>query len=149
MKSMKEIIFNRSKKDPNILGETLREACFVPDKYGNDCGGYSTFDLTPDFLRVEPMSDRGRAILDVMMAADLFLEMDGSLSPKEQYEEYLQDSPGLQIFSNGDIDVAWYWDGDGTLLFISHELGMAVISNDCKKDYVWKFVKYNGGKTNG
>lgn len=143
MKSIKEMMFNRSKKDPNILGELLRGECFVPDQYGNDYGCYSTFDLTEDFKPVLPDTDKGRAILDVLIKADSYLYYE-----KGDYSTYLQDVPGITFFSNGAIDIAWYWDGDGTLLFISHELQKAVVNSDCKKDYCWRFVNYKEN-TNG
>jgi hypothetical protein len=35
--------------------------------------------------------------------------------------------------------VYWFWDGDGTLLFKVEDIYL--VNNDCKKDYVWEFVK--------
>jgi hypothetical protein len=118
-------------KNVNTLGEVLRSYCFMRDEHGGDYGCYSTFALRPDFVKVTPESERGQALLKT------FCKTYGS---PEEIREELGAEPNL--WSNGEIDLAWHWDGDGTLLFTVD--GVSVINHDCKKDHDWAFVVPEG-----
>jgi len=105
--------------DPNEFGELLREYCFTP-KHKTGC--YSTFDLLPEFIKKQP-PDR---ILYILLGANY------------KTNDYLQGMEELiHYYTNGAIEVAWYWDGDGTLYF--READKEAINTDCKKDYEWQW----------
>ena len=84
--------------DANTAGELLRELCFV-----GGYGCYSTFDLVGGFEEVAPetLSLPVRTALAGCWAKDP--------ATVRQMRGYVHRETGL--------GVAWYWDGDGTLVF--------------------------------
>lgn len=115
--------------DAVIFGETLREAVFVK-KHKNDYGCYSTFELNKDFFQVANGSPVGQEILKM-------LEWGDDDFNAEEINKEIEDK--AMIYTNNKIIVAWYWDGDGTLLFKEGE--RIAINTDCKKDYTWNWIK--------
>jgi len=110
----------------NVLGEALRDYAFIKHNE-HDYGCYSTFDLLPEFVSVSDVAQREKYLKLLHGKKALKCDRDWCESVTE-------------IFSDGDsITVAWYWDGDGTLLF---EIDSKIIINDdCKKDNRWKDAK--------
>lgn len=108
-------------EDPNEFGEALREYCFVPDKYGNDFGCYSTFEARPEF---KPCSETEKETLLSILIEWSWFEPHDSERPT--------------CLTDGNIYMVWFWDGDGILLF--KEGDRVVINDDCKKMYGWKWV---------
>lgn len=103
--------------DANTAGELLRELCFV-----GGYGCYSTFDLVDGFEKVAPetLSLPVRTALAGCWAKDA--------QTIERMDSYVHRETGL--------GVAWYWDGDGTLVFKRGELFL--YNSDCKKDHGWE-----------
>jgi hypothetical protein len=123
-----QLIAEKAFRNPNLFGEAIREAVFT----GNEFGCYGSFDLLPEF----------KAIEDKILSEKLLRLLAGDDPDAETPEEMITDyDPSL--FSNGQIHIAWFWDGDGTLLVVSEELKKAAINTDCKKDYGWKFVPWS------
>lgn len=123
---MKIIIDTQEMEDANEFGETLRDYCFVPDEFGGETGCYSTFKLRDDFVEVKPNSKTGKKLLK-------------SLWNDCHNKEYIKEmTPRVQMFTDGIIDLAWCWDGDGILLI--KEGSKVAINSDCKKDHDWEWI---------
>ena len=123
---LKECIKNGS---INFVGELLHYRCFIPK---DQIGCYSTFELTPDFKKVEYESELGEKLLKFLNEDDSF---ENELYPLSEFIEDYHPT----LYSNGEISIAWYWDGDGTLLF--HTKEFTLINTDCKKkDYGWSLL---------
>lgn len=101
--------------DPDILGELLRQLSFTNEGYG--C--YENFNLRKEFTPQD--NEVAAKLID-----------DGYGETDEDILEY------AKSFTNGIWNVAWYWDGDGTLVFWNEDF--AVINEDCKKEYGWKLL---------
>lgn len=113
---MKIVLDTQEIESSDQFGELLRDYCFVSDQYGGMTGCYSTFSLRPEFKEVPATS------IDY------------------KYMARLIQNEAIACFSNGTILIAWYWDGDGTLVF--KEGKRVAINTDCKKDYTWEWVEY-------
>jgi hypothetical protein len=109
--------------NPNVFGEFIRNAVFVKNR-GTDFGCYSTFELTSDFKPISPESSPGKRLVQMLLSDDDFFDCI------DQEELAL-----CRLFSNGIFTVAWYWEGDGTLLVGSGS--KFAINFDCKKEYGW------------
>lgn len=96
--------------DPNTLGELLRKYCFVGDGHG--C--YDSFELRPEFEKCEP----DQTIVELCCG---------------EYEE----KENISGYRAGSLEVYWFWDGDGTLVFRTPDF--LVVNYDCKKDWGWTF----------
>ena len=111
----------------NEFGEVLRDHVFT-DQYG--C--YSCFDLIDGFQKAD-FTER---------EFELLMERPRILKPHEDEwgwdDAHVMKAAQWHVNIKSDIEVGWYWDGDGTL-YIRCE-GRAVISDDCKKDYVWRWA---------
>lgn len=129
----KNYIENRKKTDPNFLGEMLRNYAFVPDQYG-DYGCYSTFETHPDFKPVDKDSELGKKLI---LALNEWWDDDDA---DGEDLDFIREA--CSLYSAGDIYCAWYWDGDGTLLFVLEKEKAAVINTDCKTDYEWKWLEW-------
>lgn len=115
-----EIIVNTQLlEDANDFGEALRKYCFVGPGYG--C--YSSFDLRPEFQKKEPTEK-------------VYLALFGRLDSDEWWN-FEEEKKRVNYYSNGTVEVAWYWDGDGSLWF--KEGNREAINHDCKHDYEWKW----------
>jgi hypothetical protein len=98
--------------DPSGLGELLRDITFV----GEGTGCYSNFDVEPGW---EPIAGK--------LPNELLFELmgDAALEPAEAARAMAYSHAAL------GLTVAWYWDGDGTLIF--HAPGrFALVNHDCK-----------------
>ena len=113
--------------DPNIFGETLREYCFVGDGFG--C--YSTFELLPEFYKINDAKQK-KDFID-----RLCKEWYGT-SYNYEPENEEKDSLSKNLYTNGNIIITWYWDGDGTLIIA--EKNKIAVNGDCKKDYGWYWL---------
>lgn len=122
-----QLVAEKAFRNPNIFGEAIREAVFV----GTGFGCYMSFDLLPEFKEIED-DDLSEKLLLLLAGDDPDAE-----TPAEMITDY---APNL--FSNGQVHIAWYWESDGTLLVVSEELKIAAINTDCKKDYGWEFVPW-------
>lgn len=116
--------------DPNQLGEYFRNhVAFTNEGFG--C--YSNFNLTPGFTEITKSND-----------TNLHTELSVLLTCKSWRGEF-QDK--IATYSNGSVDVAWYWDGDGVLLFRVRDRQrhngkpLILIHPDCKNDYEWEFAE--------
>ena len=110
------------------FGETLREYCFVPDIYGGSVGCYSTFELRPEFTPVGKDTELGVVLL-------AYLGHDCEYDPVEDWGVNIKEV--AHLYTNGSVHVAWYWDGDGVLVF--KEGDKVAYNGDCKCSYDWKW----------
>lgn len=97
----------------NLIGEALRDYAFLPN---GGYGGYSSYELRPEFTPVDPQSDLGRRMLKRLV--------------DENPDEIV-----ASLHSNGEIHVGWFSDGDVVLLFMWNDV--AIINTDAKKDDHW------------
>lgn len=127
MKIVIDIEVNTDEQSANLVGEILREETFA-----EGLGCYYCFDIKPHFEKM----DNKEAV--ALVAKDWWggIPDEADFMAAGAYEELLE---RLEAFSGPDYNVAWYWDGDGTLLFWK-EHDFAVINNDCKKSYGWEFI---------
>ncbi|MDE1834859.1 MAG: hypothetical protein KGH64_06000 [Candidatus Micrarchaeota archaeon] len=133
----------KRQEEPNGLGEMLRSVAFVPDEFGGDYGCYSTFEVHPDFKKVEAKSTLGKKLIIAMLGNSVEDRVDGDgkqMTDDQVVEEFLSDYSSVDLYTSGDIHLAWYWEGDGTLLFAIESEKFALINRDCKKDYGWEQV---------
>lgn len=109
-------------QNPNFLGELLLEYSFV----GEGRGCYSNFELRQTF---EPCSWGVEQVKDDLLGFG-YAEEDG--------ED--EDVAKIKCFYDSKIDlmVAWFWSGDGHLIFKFD--GTTLENTDIKKDYTWKFL---------
>jgi hypothetical protein len=104
-------------QDPSLFGELLRHLFFTKDGYG--C--YSNFKVESNFVR-NPLPNEHYK----------YLGFDCSDDAEGYNIHFYQDR------DNPKVCFSYYWDGDGTLVVSDGE--RVAVNNDCKKDYVWKFV---------
>lgn len=111
-------------KDPNELGETLRALTFPGEGYG--C--YRNFDVREGATGWA--EDAQRAFWTWLDHCD-----------PGYVDECVQLGEGYDYLLGGLlVNVAWYWDGDGTLAFGAWSGGArrVVINTDCKKSRHWQ-----------
>ena len=105
-------------------GEALRGLVFDQRKFGDyRLGCYSTFDLSPGFVEVDPEPYRAKF-------PDFY--------PDEEDEEirvYACESP--------EVLAIWYWYGDGSLLVWIKGERTALVSLDCRNTYNWFKMEAN------
>lgn len=112
----------------DTCGEVLRAFTFV----GEGFGCYRNFDVRPDAAHID--EDKQAA----------FWRLLGYEDPDEcadMGDAYSFRALGLEI------EVYWYWDGDGTLAYLigdSQPL-RCVVNTDCKKDYGWREEEVDRG----
>lgn len=114
--------------DPNTFGELLREYCFV-----GGYGCYQTFDLKSEFVLVDKNSTLGKSLLAILGVSEERLNSTDEWTRGFAEDIYRR----AYMFSNGIVHVAWYWDGDGELVFVEGD--KIAINSDCKCDYNWKW----------
>lgn len=119
--------------DPDVVGEMLREITFVKNR-SDEFGCYSTFEVIKSAREAnfEERTDFWRRF---------------RVSSEEDYaEDFANLGQGYTyLFMGFIINVCWYWDGDGCLVFeiLNEDYGnmiRCVVNNDCKKNYRWKNV---------
>jgi len=115
---MMQLNINTKTINPCALGEILRELTFTSQGYG--C--YENFIVREEFVEIS--NYEGANLLDYDCAQEA---IDSDIAEH------------ARAYSNGTWNVAWYWDGDGSLVFWNDEF--AIINEDCKKDYTWKSIK--------
>ena len=116
-------------KDPNTVGEILREWAFK-----ERLGCYSCFDLIHGFENVkinERYIEKPLSIFAPLAYSDLEYALE--------YRKEVKEKMSLYYHKERDVLVAWYWEGDGELYFNAD--GIEVYNRDCKKDYTWEFVE--------
>lgn len=115
-----------SRSHANSLGEILRAWAF-PEEYG--C--YSSFDVRPEFVKVEATTREFRFLCG------------REFEPDHGYDA--EEISRIQWFKHPNgIEMGWHWDGDGTLAFFIPELieprySGALVNTDCKKDNCWEW----------
>lgn len=129
-----KVIDTTNTKDADQFGEILREYAFK-ERFG--C--YTTFEVEDEFIEVSKSTELGIKLLEL-----LGFNNDSYNSAIKRKDERTEDMcinirDNSHMFSNGQIHLAWHWDGDGHLVFIEGE--RIAENRDCKKDYNWKWVK--------
>ena len=121
---MKFVTDTQKTDDPREFGELLREYAFsdtpCPTMTGfhKPYGCYSTFDLKPEFVK---LSLNTEVYKNLEWLSDV-LRTDGRVE--------------FYAYSNGQVHVGWWWDGDGTLII--QEGDRIAINTDCKcDDWEW------------
>lgn len=117
---MKDELFKFAMKDPNVVGEFLRNEIFDQT---NGLGCYASFEFNEGFEE----TFRGNMSLG-------FLYWWGR--PGDVLGDKLKET----FITNGEIEAAWYWDGDGYLLIKWEDI--FVENADCKNTNYWNFVKF-------
>lgn len=128
--------------DPDMEGEILRSSFFV----GEGLGAYSNFDLHQGFCALEAGDELHSRLVGFLFADFWFMNDD---SPEALHEKNDETSRAA-LFSDGKNVVAWWWDGDGTLLVgtlgKSGEPDKLLLNDDCKKTYGWRRLLPNFGE---
>lgn len=134
--------FETDTMDANVLGEFLREITFVGEGYG--C--YSTFDVRADATE-----------LPQEYCKDFFRQHAGDRAYFDEDYEGIVFIGHRFALDDVVIEVIWYWDGDGCLVFrlfpidwmdwhdpvaqaTDRHPARVVMNNDCKKSYNWEEV---------
>lgn len=121
------------KDHPDALGEVLRDWAFK-EKYG--C--YSCFDVIDGFTKV----DTGPREFELMWGRKYDPEFHDEMWGYAD-QNAIKDICWFK-HDNG-IEMGWYWDGGGLLIFYVPELvdeyyDGTLSNSDCKKDYGWEFA---------
>lgn len=111
--------FQDKELDVNELGEIIRSCVFEKNGYG--C--YSTFDTVEGFEDQDPSN--------IPLEIRTLLAGCFAMNTNEIKRMTWRRSEKL------NLDVFWFWDGDGTLVFRLPPYGYIIYNNDCKKDYTW------------
>lgn len=116
--------------DCDFLGELLRNYLFVNDgnekiytgdKNYKEFGCYETFNVRKDAIKIGASN-----IKQILSAYKIEHYKD------LRYFGYVFNYFGCEIIC------IWYWDGDGTLIFILPD--RAIINTDCKCSYDWREI---------
>jgi len=109
-------------------GEALRGLVFNQNPvktewgYWPVLGCYSTFELNPGFVEVDPEPYRAKF-------PDFF--------PDEE------DEIRVEAYESPEILAIWHWDGDGSLLVWIKGEPAALVNHDCKCTYDWFEMEAN------
>lgn len=129
---------------PNAAGEMLRHWFFPPKPEGEwhgetiwTRGCYSSFD----HIEATPLPDPdARAMWSAYWRPHLADYQWESDEIRERVDESLGDGQAWVTYCNGvRVEVGWWWDGDGTLIF-RFPNGVILANSDCKKDYEWEWI---------
>lgn len=124
---MKFIITISTEENPDAVGEFLRSEFFWEDmKEVAGLGCYNHFVWHPCVRRLEPMP----------------VDLSESLDPDSglMWARGTRPAPGRALNKQEFIECRWYWEGDGTLLFILPDKSQ-LINTDCKKTSGWEFYQ--------
>lgn len=121
------------KQHPDAVGEVLRSWAFV----GEGFGCYSNFDIRIEFQPKEV----GYREFKMLMGREFEIVSASDWGGED--DEELRQAIRWFVHPNG-IEMGYYWDGDGTLLFyipelVKGEFDGSVVNTDCKKNYGWEF----------
>lgn len=127
--------------NPNKFGESLRNYCFIGNAMEMGC--YETFEVHKSFRQIKSGKEFKRI-------KELILGKDNEYYENEKPTVYireitqedcekLKEDFGFSLTDPYKLTVAWFWDGDGTLL-VGYNNKLA-INTDCKKSYGWEWVK--------
>lgn len=154
------------KRDPNKFGEMLRAIVF--DCKEDEFGAYSTFKLIAGFnasINQNDMQDAFKALHGREYNPTVNTETENCVCVHTcrrdrlavdcycvctcgfyNHEYDTDDLKASRFFSNSEVFVAWYCDGDTTLYFKLLSEGIAIVNRDAKKPHDWRFVddKYFG-----
>jgi hypothetical protein len=121
----------------NTIGEKLRNFSFIPEGE-NDRGCYSTFNVNSDFEKINEKDKKYHKAISIIAFNKIIDYKDLDNEEKEYYNDIKNYN---QIYYNNKekILMAYYWDGDGTLIF--KRKNKIFINSDCKKDYKWKYYE--------
>lgn len=110
----------------NFFGEELRRKSFV----GEGLGCYANFEVNSHYNRIE--EERLKAVFLHYFLDDFDLVFD-TLS----FNQIVKD---IQLYVNYTLNIimAYYWDGDGALLFITPHYRL--YNNDCKQINNWRIL---------
>jgi len=147
--------------NPDAVGEYLRSAFFdekeiyVGSRHAHrETGGYSTFDWQKD---VEPLEEILQEESTCKECRGAGIVAAGGGTPSYDYvctctekecwtrgkkkvsTTHSSSGTGEELTNWVEIECRYFWDGDGTLIFILPE-GKYLINTDCKKDHDWRCV---------
>lgn len=122
-------ILNTEQENPDVVGEALRNYCFINDdtkpfpRGYKQIGCYETFDVRPDAEKLSKSE-----IWDCFSSYSGWRELPDSFK-MEGYS-----------FSVGNkrIKAVWGWDGDGCLIFVGPDF--VIVNDDCKGTKGWYYV---------
>lgn len=114
-------------ESPNYVGEALRSWAFV-----GGYGCYSSFTLNDGFS-IRPIT---QAIAERMLGRPFQPQVQSGFCGDWCDDEIIQRGT-YAVHSNG-AEIAWFWDGDGTLWFRVPG-GLEVVNHDCKHCDEWEF----------
>jgi hypothetical protein len=107
----------------NEVGEILRSWVFR----GEGLGCYQNFDVNSSLKRFLPQSRE----LALFFPEHLLLKED-------EKKEYIKKLVWYKD-SETEIEVSWFWDGDGSIMIHVPSIGFFV-NDDCKKTHCWYFI---------
>lgn len=122
-----DIFLSVAPTSPNLIGEALRAWAF---KEGYGC--YSCFDLIDEFKK----SDFNEREFQFLMGRSSTTEGPDIYWGWDDADVFKR---AVWFIHPNGIEVGWFWDGDGTLVFNIPGLG-TLNNNDCKKDYEWEWI---------
>lgn len=119
-------MINYTEEQINFFGEELRRKTFI----GEGLGCYANFEIHSDYIEI--ISSHIKA-----MYLHYFFDLYYLSFNLHDVEEYLKE---LKIYANYSTNtiVAYHWDGDGTLLFMTPHYN--IINTDCKKINNWSLI---------
>ena|SRR3990167_4688454 len=129
----------------SALGEMLRDKCFG-NRYEQGLGCYENYKLINEFHEV-PRSSQDFVYYSWMI--DTVVPMrNGRTWCVEPFESWTSHENDIEfvlktsnVYSNGDVIVAFSFDGDACLLFHMLDEDIIVVNDDAKKDYTWNFLE--------
>lgn len=111
--------------NPDVLGELLRDLAFKPVRRKDntlELGCYNHFEVKDEWkaFKLSNVEDKIQKVMCDELGFDVL------------------ESQSFTIYSHSaeNIFMTYFWDGDGTLLFILPN-GTVCSNQDCKKNYNW------------
>jgi len=132
------------KHNANHYGEKYRKLGFSKDEYGNNFGCYTTFNINKSFKKLKPSSKKFQRVANIITFENDsgFVLNTTENEANYDFSHYKEIERYDSIFYNKELDLVmgFFWDGDGTLVFIDKK-DRIFINTDCKKDYNWEVIK--------
>lgn len=123
---MSELYNRYSEEDINFSGEELRRKAFI----GEGLGCYANFEINSDYVEVLDLKIKS---IYLHYFFDLYY-LSFNLSDVELYLKDIK----VYINSISNTVMVYYWDGDGSLLFMTPHY--TILNSDCKKINDWRIV---------